>query len=162
MDPSEVGALPDDEQLVFIAGHRPYRLTKLQYDKVEWMAERAAIRPHDQAKNLQTPERPPHPWMEIKPAGFGDPQLAMTFEERAEAQRLAAQAEQEATFKRAKPRKPKSAQPELDLQATGPDVVLAMPTPPATPANLTPETAEEAAANTNARNILKLLHEGDF
>jgi type IV secretion system protein VirD4 len=70
MDPSEVGALPDDQQLVFIAGHRPYRLTKLQYDKVEWMADRAAIKPHDQAANLQTPERPIHPWIEVKPQGL--------------------------------------------------------------------------------------------
>jgi hypothetical protein len=35
MAPSELGVLPDDEQLGFIMGHRPYLMTNFQYDKVE-------------------------------------------------------------------------------------------------------------------------------
>jgi type IV secretion system protein VirD4 len=180
MDPSEVGALPDDQQLVFIAGHRPYRLTKLQYDKVEWMADRAAIKPHDQAENLQTPERPIHPWIEVKPAGFGDPQSAQTFEERAEARRLEVQAEHEAAFRRAKTNRPRNGQQELNLEPSSepeptmpampaaPIVVIPLPTVPPlpddtiVPANGDADNSEQIAANTNARNILKLLHEGDF
>ncbi len=181
MDPSEVGALPDNEQLVFIAGHRPYRLTKLQYDKVEWMAERAAIKPHNQAQQLQTPERPVHPWMDITPAGFGDPQVAMTFEERAEARRVEVQGEHEAAVKRAKAEKSRPRQPELNLEARldegsvstpqqepAPAVIVQLPVAQAEPkpeaeaANADPVVPEESAANTNARNILKLLHEGDF
>lgn len=69
LDIAEVGALPDDRQLIFIAGHRPYLLPKLRYDKVGWMAQRASIPAPTQATSLQTPERPTHPWAEVRDHG---------------------------------------------------------------------------------------------
>ncbi len=73
LDPSEVGSLPDRNELVFIAGHRPYRLTKVRYDQIGWMKKRAKIPAHKQADKLDTPERPAHPWASHKPFGYGDP-----------------------------------------------------------------------------------------
>jgi type IV secretion system protein VirD4 len=73
LDPSEVGALPDRNELVFIAGHRPYRLTKVRYDQISWMKKRAMIPAYDQAEKLDTPETPSHPWASHKPFGYGDP-----------------------------------------------------------------------------------------
>lgn len=95
LDPAEVGALPDDEQLVFIAGHRPYRLPKLKYDELDWMAQRAAMPPHRQADELMTPERPAHPWAGISPAGFGNPADYLTFEDRAELRRIQVEIERD-------------------------------------------------------------------
>lgn len=113
LDPAEVGALPDDEQLVFIAGHRPYRLPKLKFDELDWMAQRAAIPPHRQADHLMTPERPTHPWAGISPAGYGNPADYMTTEDRAEHRRAQMLADQEANRKTKAPRKPRQA--SLDL-----------------------------------------------
>ncbi len=73
LDPSEVGSLPDRNELVFIAGHRPYLLTKVRYDQIGWMKKRAMIPAHDQAAKLDTPEAPAHPWASHKPFGYGDP-----------------------------------------------------------------------------------------
>jgi type IV secretion system protein VirD4 len=73
LDASEVGALPDRNELVFIAGHRPYRLTKVRYDQIGWMKKRARIPAYDQAEKLDTPETPSHPWASHKPFGYGDP-----------------------------------------------------------------------------------------
>jgi type IV secretion system protein VirD4 len=73
LDPSEIGSLPDRNELVFIAGHRPYRLTKVRYDQIGWMKKRAKIPAHKQAEKLDTPERPAHPWTNHKPFGYGDP-----------------------------------------------------------------------------------------
>jgi hypothetical protein len=116
----------------------------------------------------------------VKPAGFGDPQSAQTFEERAEARRLEVQAEHEAAFRRAKTNRPRNGQPELNLEPSSepeptmsakeaaPIVVIPLPTVPPlpddtiVPANGDADNSEQIAANTNARNILKLLHEGDF
>lgn len=77
MDIADVGALPDDRQLIFIAGHRPYLLPKLRYDKVGWMARRARMPAPTQSNQLQTPERPTHPWSEIHDHGC-DPQITVT------------------------------------------------------------------------------------
>jgi type IV secretion system protein VirD4 len=77
MDASEVGALADDKQLIFIAGHRPYLLPKLRYDKVGWMAKRAAMVVPDQRTQVDTPERPEHPWAEVTTFGF-DPDIEVT------------------------------------------------------------------------------------
>lgn len=73
MDIAEVGALPDDRQLIFIAGHRPYLLPKLRYDKVGWMAKRASIPAPTQTTSLHSPERPTHPWADVRDHGL-DPQ----------------------------------------------------------------------------------------
>jgi type IV secretion system protein VirD4 len=73
LDAGEVGALPDKQQLAFIAGHRPYLLSKLHYDKVWWLKARSAIAPRDQSEGVDSPERPSHPWAAHKPFGYGDP-----------------------------------------------------------------------------------------
>jgi type IV secretion system protein VirD4 len=77
LDVSEVGALADDQQLIFIAGHRPYLLPKLRYDKVGWMAKRAVMSVPDQRKAVDTPERPDHPWASVTTFGF-DPDVEIT------------------------------------------------------------------------------------
>src|SRR5690606_30272905 len=41
LEPGEIRALPDDQQLVFIAGHRPLRTQKLQYDRSQPFRRRA-------------------------------------------------------------------------------------------------------------------------
>jgi len=62
MEPGEIRALPDDQQIVFVAGRRPLRSVKLLYDKVRPFRDRADEAPHDQASGVDTPGRPPHPW----------------------------------------------------------------------------------------------------
>lgn len=79
MDMAEVGALPDDRQLIFMAGHRPYLLPKLRYDKVGWMAERARIPAPAQSESLQTPERPTHPWAQVRDFGC-DPSIEVSLQ----------------------------------------------------------------------------------
>jgi type IV secretion system protein VirD4 len=74
LDASEVGALADDQQLIFIAGHRPYLLPKIRYDKVGWMVQRAAMPVHDQRVCIDTPEQPVHPWGQVVTFGF-DPDI---------------------------------------------------------------------------------------
>ncbi|MDZ4373348.1 MAG: type IV secretory system conjugative DNA transfer family protein [Phenylobacterium sp.] len=61
LEPGEIRALPDDEQLVFAAGHRPLRCRKVRYDQRSPFRERAAISAPD-AGVLDTPGRPAHPW----------------------------------------------------------------------------------------------------
>lgn len=62
LEPGEVRALPDDEQLVFVAGRRPLRAKKLQYDRREPFRSRAKIPAPDQAAKVDTPGAPAHPW----------------------------------------------------------------------------------------------------
>ncbi|MCK5909239.1 MAG: type IV secretory system conjugative DNA transfer family protein [Caulobacter sp.] len=62
LEPGEVRALPDDEQLVFAAGFRPLRARKVRYDELEPFRSRAALAPPDQAHRLDAPTAPPHPW----------------------------------------------------------------------------------------------------
>lgn len=61
LEPGEIRALPDDEQLVFVAGHRPLRVRKVRYDRRQPFRGRAAIPPPDPARR-DTPGAPPHPW----------------------------------------------------------------------------------------------------
>ncbi|WP_313104654.1 type IV secretory system conjugative DNA transfer family protein [Brevundimonas sp.] len=63
LEPGEIRALPDDQQLVFVAGQRPLRTDKLLYDRREPFRSRAVGSPPDQALCVDTPGRPPHPWM---------------------------------------------------------------------------------------------------
>ncbi len=62
LEPGEIRALPDDEQLVFVAGHRPLRTRKLQYDRRRPFRDRAGRVAPDQAERVDTPGRPTHPW----------------------------------------------------------------------------------------------------
>jgi type IV secretion system protein VirD4 len=63
LEPGEIRALPDDQQLVFVAGQRPLRTEKLLYDRREPFRSRADGSPPDQARRVDTPGRPPHPWL---------------------------------------------------------------------------------------------------
>jgi type IV secretion system protein VirD4 len=62
LEPGEIRALPDNEQLVFVAGRRPLRTRKLRYDRREPFRSRAKAPPPDQATRIDTPGAPPHPW----------------------------------------------------------------------------------------------------
>ena len=62
LEPGEIRALPDDQQLVFVSGQRPLRTEKLLYDRREPFRSRAGQTPPDQAARVDGPGRPPHPW----------------------------------------------------------------------------------------------------
>ncbi|MDI1326986.1 MAG: type IV secretory system conjugative DNA transfer family protein [Brevundimonas sp.] len=62
LEPGEIRALADDRQLVFVAGRRPLRTHKLQYDRRAPFRGRAAASAPDQAGRIDTPGRRPHPW----------------------------------------------------------------------------------------------------
>lgn len=62
LEPGEIRALPDDDQLVFVAGFKPLRTKKLKYDRREPFRSRAKLPPPDQAARIDTPGRAPHPW----------------------------------------------------------------------------------------------------
>jgi type IV secretion system protein VirD4 len=49
-------------QLVFVAGHRPLRTRKLQYDRRRPFRDRADGPVPDQALCIDAPPIPPHPW----------------------------------------------------------------------------------------------------
>jgi len=63
LEPGEIRALPDHQQLVFVAGQRPLRTEKLLYDRREPFRSRAGGSPPDQATGVDAPGRPPHPWL---------------------------------------------------------------------------------------------------
>jgi|GEM_PF-1829810 len=60
LEPGEIRALSDDEQLVFIAGQRPLRTRKIHYDAREPFRTRARLAPPSQAVDAPAPR--PHPW----------------------------------------------------------------------------------------------------
>lgn len=62
LEPGEIRALPDDKQLVFVAGRRPLRTDKLLYDRREPFRSRAGETPPDQAVDIDAPPQQPHPW----------------------------------------------------------------------------------------------------
>ncbi|WP_309630148.1 type IV secretory system conjugative DNA transfer family protein [Brevundimonas sp.] len=62
LEPGEVRALPDDDQLIFAAGVRPLRTRKLLYDRREPFRTRARDRAPDQAARLDGPPSSQHPW----------------------------------------------------------------------------------------------------
>jgi type IV secretion system protein VirD4 len=62
LEPGESRALRDDEQLMFVAGHRPLRTLKLLYDRREPFRSRAGLAPPDQAARIDAPPPRPHPW----------------------------------------------------------------------------------------------------
>lgn len=62
LEPGEVRSLPDDEQIVFAAGHRPFRTTKLKYDQRRPFRDRARLAPPPPDAPVDSPGRPSHPW----------------------------------------------------------------------------------------------------
>ncbi|MBB5740790.1 MULTISPECIES: type IV secretory system conjugative DNA transfer family protein [Brevundimonas] len=62
LEPGEVRALPDELQLIFVAGRRPLRTRKLQYDRRKPFRDRADATVPDQAAGVDAPTPAPHPW----------------------------------------------------------------------------------------------------
>jgi type IV secretion system protein VirD4 len=62
LEPGEVRALPDDVQLVFAAGHKPLRTSKIQYDGRQPFRERADLPTPDQRVRVDLPAPGSHPW----------------------------------------------------------------------------------------------------
>ncbi|HEY9219428.1 MAG TPA: type IV secretory system conjugative DNA transfer family protein [Phenylobacterium sp.] len=62
LEPGEVRSLPDEEQLTFVAGHKPLRTRKVRYDELEPFRSRATIAPPDQSSRIDAPTARPHPW----------------------------------------------------------------------------------------------------
>lgn len=69
LEPGEIRALPDDEQLVFVAGQRPLRTRKVQYDRREPFRSRALIAAPDDGSRVDSPGRRPHPWAGCRALG---------------------------------------------------------------------------------------------
>lgn len=62
LEPGEIRSLPDDQQLMFVAGQRPLRTQKLHYDRREPFRSRAAEPAPDQGARIDAPPSRPHPW----------------------------------------------------------------------------------------------------
>lgn len=62
LEPGEIRALPDEAQLVFLAGQRPIRAEKLLYDRRAPFRRRAKEAAPQQRQALDAPPRRPHPW----------------------------------------------------------------------------------------------------
>ena len=62
LEPGEIRALPDHQQLVFVAGQRPLRTDKLLYDRREPFRSRAGEPVQDQTIRIDAPPSRPHPW----------------------------------------------------------------------------------------------------
>ena len=69
LESGEIRGLRDDEQLVFVAGHRPFRTRKVKYDRRRPFRTRAKAPAPDQGSRLDTPGAPPHPWAGRRAAG---------------------------------------------------------------------------------------------
>jgi type IV secretion system protein VirD4 len=63
--PADVRALPRDEQLIFVAGCKPIRAKKIQFDKERIFRER--FRPATGARVTLTTT---HDWIDVRPLGF--------------------------------------------------------------------------------------------
>lgn len=62
LEPGEIRGLADDEQLIFVAGRRPFRTRKLQYDRRTPFRERARHRAPSVDEATDAPPALPHPW----------------------------------------------------------------------------------------------------
>lgn len=62
MEPGEIRALPDETQLVFVAGRRPLRTDKLLYDRRRPFRDRADRQPPEQSLRVDGPPIASHPW----------------------------------------------------------------------------------------------------
>lgn len=70
LEPGEVRGLPDEDQIVFVAGRRPFRMKKVRYDQQQPFRQRAAFAAPDQGTAVDTPRRPPHPWDHVSAVGI--------------------------------------------------------------------------------------------
>jgi len=61
LEPGEIRSLPDEEQLVFVAGQRPLRTRKVRYDACRPFRARAAMAA-PAPTILDSPGVPSHPW----------------------------------------------------------------------------------------------------
>ncbi len=82
LEPGEIRGLPDDQQLVFIAGHKPLRTRKLRYDAREPFRARAGLPPPEMAASLDTPGAPKHPWAGRRALGENPEASLPAFKER--------------------------------------------------------------------------------
>lgn len=83
LEPGEVRGLPDQDQIVFVAGRRPFRMKKVRYDQQQPFKQRAAFAAPDQTKIVDTPGRPPHPWDHVSAIGIdADVELPLFKEQR--------------------------------------------------------------------------------
>lgn len=87
LEPGEVRALGDAEQLVFVAGRRPLLVRKLRYDRREPFRSRAALPPPAPGGRPDTPGVPPHPWSGRRGLGI-DPEAEQPLFKEAAAARL--------------------------------------------------------------------------
>jgi type IV secretion system protein VirD4 len=62
LEPGEIRALPDRDQLTFVAGLKPLRTRKIRYDRQEPFQSRAKAPPPDPARGVDTPSAASHPW----------------------------------------------------------------------------------------------------
>lgn len=72
LEPGEVRGLPDEDQIVFVAGRRPFRMKKVRYDQQQPFKQRAEFAAPDQSQEVDTPGRPPHPWDYVSAIGVDD------------------------------------------------------------------------------------------
>ncbi|HCK83802.1 MAG TPA: conjugal transfer protein TraG [Hyphomonadaceae bacterium] len=118
LEPGEVRGLPDDDQIVFVAGRRPFRMKKVRYDQHHPFKQRAKFAPPDQISSVDTPARPPHPWDHVNAVGidtevelplFKEQRSAMAEKDKAEAAERVRDALEvsDAILKRVKTRKNK-------------------------------------------------------
>jgi type IV secretion system protein VirD4 len=83
LEPGEIRALPDDEQLVFAAGFRPFRMKKVRYDQREPFRSRAAEAAPPPDADPDTPRRPNHPWAGCRALGQDTTSQLPLFKEQA-------------------------------------------------------------------------------
>ncbi|MFA4952498.1 type IV secretory system conjugative DNA transfer family protein [Brevundimonas sp.] len=76
LEPGEVRALPDDQQLVFVTGRRPLRTKKLKYDRRRPYRKRADLPAPDQSARLDGPPARPHAWAGVRARGV-DPEAQL-------------------------------------------------------------------------------------
>ena len=62
LEPGEIRALPEDDQLTFVAGYRPFRTKKVRYDRQAPFRTRARIAPPAPEAPIDRPSSTPHPW----------------------------------------------------------------------------------------------------
>jgi type IV secretion system protein VirD4 len=74
LEPGEVRGLPDQDQLVFVAGYKPWRCQKIKFDQMEPFKTRAKLTAPDFSKAPVT-KGLAHPWDEVNIVKMGiDPE----------------------------------------------------------------------------------------